>query len=66
MLQSNCFKTIGWCLLASQLPYVSQAAGDELRRRGLIGVSLRPEYYEEDGELEAKANQRASFPGVST
>ncbi|MCH8149498.1 MAG: PDZ domain-containing protein, partial [Planctomycetes bacterium] len=50
MLQCDCLKTIGWCLLASQVCYVSHAAGDELRRRGLVGVSLRSEYDRQDGE----------------
>lgn len=55
MLQSHCLKTIGWCLLASQVSYVSHAAGDELRRRGLIGVSLRSEFDREDGERSKRA-----------
>lgn len=48
MLHSSRFKTIGWCLLASQFAYVSQAAGEGLRRRGLIGVTLSSEYEVDD------------------
>ncbi|MCH9002767.1 MAG: alpha/beta fold hydrolase [Planctomycetes bacterium] len=61
MLHSGCLKTIGCCLLASQLFYVSQAAGEELRRRGLIGVTLRSEYDEEDGERGKSATTTGMF-----
>ena len=61
MLHRDCLKTIGCCLLASQLFYVSQAAGEELRRRGLIGVTLRAEYDEEDGERGKSATTTGMF-----
>lgn len=43
-MRSNHLQIIGCCLLVPQLAWLNKAAAEELRHRGLIGVTLRDEY----------------------
>lgn len=43
-MRSDHLQIIGCCLLVPQLAWLNKAAGEELRHRGLIGVTLRAEY----------------------